>query len=136
ARQRTRMTRWTWLLLALAPLAASSATRVDNSALAAEKNGTNWLSYGRTFSESHFSPLRQIDATNVNRLGLAWFYDIQPVANTFSAPLAVDGTLYFALGYSVVHAMDARTGKLLWRYDPGVPQVAGKKLRMGWGIRG
>jgi quinohemoprotein ethanol dehydrogenase len=58
------------------------------------------------------------------------------VANTFEAPLAVDGVLYFAVGYSVVHAIDAHTGKLLWRYDPKAPEAAGRKLRAGWGNRG
>ena len=127
------------LALCLAALAASSAvaqTVIDNRALANDADGSNWASYGRTFSEQHFSPLREINDGNIGRLKLAWYYDLPPMASVFTAPLAVDGILYFAPGYSVVHAMDARTGKLLWRYDPQAPQAAGQKLRMGWGIRG
>jgi quinohemoprotein ethanol dehydrogenase len=131
------MQRWATLLIAMMMImAARAATVVDNRALADENNGANWASYGRTFSESHYSPLKQINANNISRLKLAWYYDIEPVANTFEAPLAVDGVLYFALGYSVVHAMDAKTGKLLWRYDPKAPEASGRKLRAGWGNRG
>jgi quinohemoprotein ethanol dehydrogenase len=115
---------------------AMAATVVDNRLLADEDDGANWASYGRTFSENHYSPLKQIHDGNVSQLKLAWYYDLPPAANSFTAPLAVDGILYFAPGYSVVHAVDARTGKLLWRHDPKAPEAAGQKLRMGWGIRG
>jgi quinohemoprotein ethanol dehydrogenase len=124
------------LLVALCSMTAAAGTVVSDKVLSNEAEGANWASYGRTYSENHYSPLQQIDATNVGRLGLVWQHDIAPVANTFAAPLAVDGVLYFAIGYSVVHAMDARTGKLLWTYDPHVPETAGRKLRGGWGIRG
>ncbi len=117
---------------------ASPATQaaVNNRSLANEQDGRNWASSGRTFSENHYSPLKQVDSGNVGRLGLAWSYDLPRVSSVFAAPLAVDGVLYFAIGYSVVHALDARTGQLLWKYDPEVYKVAGHKLQMGWGIRG
>jgi len=125
------------LALSAALMAATAAAGdIDNRALANEADGANWASYGRTFSENHFSPLRQINDGNISRLGLAWYYDLPQVASVFSAPLAVDGVLYFAIGYSVVHAMDAKSGKLLWRFDPKVAEVAGKRLRPAWGIRG
>jgi quinohemoprotein ethanol dehydrogenase len=53
-----------------------------------------------------------------------------------TAPLAIDGTLYFSVGLSVIHAMDAATGEVLWRYDPEVHKVAGREMRGGWGVRG
>jgi len=59
-----------------------------------------------------------------------------PLANTATQPIAVDGVLYFASGLSVVHAVDAQTGKLLWRYDPEVGKRGGLNLRTGWGVRG
>jgi quinohemoprotein ethanol dehydrogenase len=86
---------------------AMAATVVDNRLLADEDDGANWASYGRTFSENHYSPLKQIHDGNVSQLKLAWYYDLPPAANSFTAPLAVDGILYFAPGYSVVHAVDA-----------------------------
>ena len=65
------------------------------------------------------SPLRQIDQKQCAPPQLVWALDLDPMISSFSAPLAVDGILYFAVGYSVVHAVDAVSGKLLWTYDPG-----------------
>lgn len=96
----------------------------------------NWVSYGGNDRDTHYSPLSQINASNVADLKLSWFHDLEPVANPVVAPIAIDGVLYFAYGYSVLHAMDAVTGQLLWKYDPKVPEVAGEKLRGGWGVRG
>ena len=112
-----------------------AAAVVDNKLLGDEQDGTNWAAYGRTFSESHFSPLKQIDSATVKRLGLVWSLDLD-VTNSITAPLEVNGVIYLTAGYSVVHAVDAKTGKLLWRYDPKAPEAAGYKLRAGWGIRG
>src|SRR5262245_9208398 len=114
---------------------ASAATTVDNTALNAEADGRNWPAYGRTFSETHYSPLTEVNRDTVARLGLEWSLDLD-VGNNLSTPLAVDGVIYVASGYSFVHAVDAKTGKLKWRYDPEVTKVAGDKIRTGWGIRG
>jgi quinohemoprotein ethanol dehydrogenase len=100
-----------------------------------EADGSNWQNYGRTYSDDHFSPLTQINDKNVEHLGLAWAQDLNTF-NSFTAPLEVDGVLYFALGHSVIHAMDARTGKLLWKYDPEVWKRKSMTLRIGWGTRG
>ncbi|HLA70710.1 MAG TPA: PQQ-binding-like beta-propeller repeat protein, partial [Steroidobacteraceae bacterium] len=92
---------------------------VDNAALNNEADGHNWAAYGRTFSEAHYSPLAEINRETVPRLNLAWTLDLD-VTNNLSTPLAVDGVIYVASGYSFVHAVDAKSGKLLWRYDPEV----------------
>nr|WP_238995523.1 PQQ-dependent dehydrogenase, methanol/ethanol family [Sphingomonas solaris] len=97
--------------------------------------GRDWAGFGGP-AEQHYSPLDQIDEGNVGRLGLVWSHDIDGGPNAASAPVAVDGVVYFAVGYSVIHAVDAATGKLLWRYDPQAPQRAGRKMRSAWGIRG
>jgi quinohemoprotein ethanol dehydrogenase len=112
------------------------ARAIDDAALANDADGSDWPAFGRSFSEQRHSPLRQIDAGNVARLGLAWSLDLPGVVNVASQPLAVDGVLYLAIGHSVVHAVDARTGKLLWRHDPEVAKHAGHKLRGAWGSRG
>ncbi len=98
-------------------------------------DGRDWPGYGRTFGQQHYSPLTEIDHTNVGGLGLAWSMDL-PLGNTATQPIAVDGVLYFASGLSIVHAVDAATGKPLWEYDPEVGKVAGLNLRVGWGVRG
>ncbi len=100
-----------------------------------DSDGRDWAAFGRTFGEQHFSPLADIDETNIGRLKLAWYADL-PVGNSVSGPLAVDGVLYTATGYSVVRAFEATSGKLLWEYDPHAAEAAGHKLRQGWGIRG
>ncbi len=105
---------------------------VDDAELANEGNGTDWPAYGRTFSEQRFSPLDQINRRTVSRLGLAWSLEL-PQWNVFSAPVAVDGVIYIAVGFSVIYAVDAASGKTLWSYDP---KVAPEKMRMAWGIRG
>ncbi len=87
--------------------------------------GKDWPLNGRTFHEEHFSPLRQIDASNVGTLGLAWEFDGFVVRGRThrgveASPLLADGVLYFSGPWSVVYAVDARSGKLIWQYDPGV----------------
>ncbi|RVT95187.1 PQQ-dependent dehydrogenase, methanol/ethanol family [Sphingomonas crocodyli] len=97
--------------------------------------GRDWATFGGA-DEQHYSPLDQINLTNVKRLGMAWSLDLDDGPNAMTAPIAVDGIVYFTTGYSVIHAVDARTGKPLWRYDPHAPEVAGKKMRAAWGSRG
>ncbi|NKF21472.1 PQQ-dependent dehydrogenase, methanol/ethanol family [Solimonas marina] len=120
------------LLMGLAGSAAADASVIDNQALADDTDGTNWAAYGRTFDEQHYSPLTQINTDNVGRLGLAWSLDLDDVWNVSTVPIEVDGVLYVAAGFSVIHAIDVRSGKLLWKYDPKVRD----KMRMAWGIRG
>lgn len=98
-------------------------------------DGRNWSGFGRTYGEQHFSPLVEISDRNVEKLGLAWSMDL-PTGNSVTAPLAIDGVLYFAHGYSVIYAVDAATGKSLWVHDPKAPEASGQKLRQGWGSRG
>jgi len=121
-------------LASLLPLlTAQAASEIDNAALANEADGTNWAAWGRTFSEQRFSPLDQINTQTVSKLGLAWSLELNDVWNVSSQPVAVDGVIYAAVGYSMIHAVDARSGQLLWKYDP---KVASRKMRMAWGGRG
>jgi quinohemoprotein ethanol dehydrogenase len=125
------------LALALAvPLGGCQLGGSDQAArLLDTSDGADWAGYGRTFGQQHFSPLSEVNAGNVGGLGLAWSMDL-PLGNTATQPIAVGGVLYFATGLSVVHAVDAVSGKLLWQYDPEVGQRGGLNLRTGWGVRG
>jgi quinohemoprotein ethanol dehydrogenase len=127
-----------WLGIWLLGVVSAGAAPSSDSArlIAAEDDGTNWPAYGRTYSERHASPLAEITAANVDRLGLVWSVDLPDVHNGATVPLAVDGVVYFTVGQSLVHAVDVRTGRLLWRHDPEVTKVAGRKLRITWGPRG
>lgn len=100
------------------------------------EGGSDWAGYGRTHFEDHFSPLDQINEQNIGELGLAWYKDLPPTMQSHTAPLAVDGVLYYAIGYSIVYAADAATGEDIWRYDSKTTEVAGEKLRQAWGVRG
>jgi quinohemoprotein ethanol dehydrogenase len=127
------------LLLALFSLGVAGATAAPSASSVSRyldsSDGADWPGYGRTFGEQHYSPLAQVNQSSIQRLGLAWFMDLGPESST-GQPIAVNGVLYFATGYSLIHAVDAATGKLLWQYDPKAAKAAGLNLRVGWGIRG
>src|SRR5215467_1798338 len=89
--------------------------------LNADREPGNWMTYGRTYDEQHFSPLRQINEQNVGQLGLAWHYDLDTRRGQEATPIVVDGVMYFSSAWSKVFALDAVTGRLLWSYDPKVP---------------
>src|SRR5690606_28741845 len=59
--------------------------------LAADDDGRNWMSWGRTYSEQRFSPLDQIDEDTVSELGLAWYYDLNTFRGVEGTPIVVDG---------------------------------------------
>lgn len=104
------------------------AAVVDNARLAgAEQEPGSWLSHGRTLSEQRFSPLDGIRADNVMLLQRRWVYDTGTTRGLEATPLVVDGVMYTTLTWSVVVALDARSGEVLWRYDPLVPRSVGEK---------
>ncbi|SEN22116.1 quinohemoprotein ethanol dehydrogenase [bacterium A37T11] len=114
----------------------SDKPKTTKEMLTDEADGANWASDGRTYSEDHYSPLDQINQSNVKNLGLQWYKDIEVGPTSVAAPLAVNGVLYTAFGFSILSAVDAATGKELWTYDPKVVDVAGDRLQLAWGIRG
>src|SRR6476661_7742527 len=115
---------FTLLLAIVSGVALAQTRRVDDAALkAAGKSGEEWLTYGLSQGETRYSPLNQINTANVSRLGLAWSYDLGagggPQEDT---PLVWNGTLYGVTNWSVVFALDIRTGKERWRWDPQINQ--------------
>jgi PQQ-dependent dehydrogenase (methanol/ethanol family) len=100
----------------------AKAADVDDARITnADRDPGNWMSYGRTYSEQRFSPLKDINDHNVARLGLAWHYDLDTRRGQEATTLVVDGRMYFTSAWSKVFALDAATGSLLWSYDPKVP---------------
>lgn len=85
----------------------------------------SWLSHGRTYAEERMSPLTQIDKSNITDLGLAWYFDTGTTRGLEASPLVIDGVIYTTGSWSKVFAIDARTGELLWEYDPQVPREWG-----------
>ena len=91
----------------------------------ADTEPQNWLAHGRTYDEARFSPLEQINADNVSELGLAWFFDTGTNRGLEASPIVVDGVMYTSGSWSVVFANNARTGELIWQFDPEVPKAWG-----------
>ena len=102
------------LLLATGPQAPRiSAQELDPAALLKPATDT-WPTYNGDYSGRRFSPLDQINATNVSSLTLAWVF--HPRASTIKAtPLEVNGILYFTVPDNV-WAVDARYGREIWHY--------------------
>jgi len=93
----------------------------------ADSEPGNWLAHGRTYDESRYSPLTQISADNADQLGLAWYFDTGTNRGLEASPIVIDGIMYTTGSWSVVFAHDARTGELIWQYDPEVPKAWGAK---------
>jgi quinohemoprotein ethanol dehydrogenase len=93
--------------------------------LQADRHPGNWMAVGRTYDEQRFSPLTQINDGNVDRLGLAWYYDLGTHRGVEGTPLAIDGVIYSTSAWNITIALDGATGELLWRYDPEVDRERG-----------
>jgi quinohemoprotein ethanol dehydrogenase len=106
---------------------AKGAAGVDGARIAAaDTEPQNWLAHGRTYGEQRFSPLRQVNDGNVEKLGLAWSYATGTRRGLQATPIVVDGTMYATGVWSVVYALDAKTGAELWTFDPQVPREWGR----------
>ena len=99
---------------------------LDGRRIAAGAEDGNWLSHGRTYDEQRHSPLDQINTDTIGKLGLAWYWDTGTTRGLEATPIVVDGIMFSTGSWSVVWAHDAKTGELLWSYDPQVPREWGK----------
>jgi quinohemoprotein ethanol dehydrogenase len=109
-------------------IALACAPGPDDAALRDAAGSTDdWLSHGRGYAEQRFSPLAEIHDGNVQSLGLAWSFDTDTTRGLEATPLVHDGILYTTGAWSVVFAIDARSGRELWRFDPQVPRETGAK---------
>ena len=91
----------------------------------AEREPGNWMSHGRTYDEQRYSPLRQVNDGNVQRLGLAWTHKLDVDRGVEATPIVVDGVMYTTGAWSIVYALDAASGRLLWKFDPKVNRALG-----------
>lgn len=108
---------------AVRPIKPVTGQRIIN----ADREPNNWLSHGRTYSEQRYSPLNSINDTNVGNLKLAWYYDMPTRRGGEATSIVVDGVMYSTGPWSIVYALDAATGKELWKYDPQIPRVVGAR---------
>jgi quinohemoprotein ethanol dehydrogenase len=111
---------------ALLPFTASvlltlAACKSSNSSKSIA-DSSDWSMYGRTNDEQRFSPLKQINEHNVQQLGLVWSHEFGTNRGLEATPLVVNGLIYTTVEWSVVYALDAKTGQVLWSFDPKVPR--------------
>jgi len=106
-----------------APPALDPAEAATEALLKTGGNGDDWAAIGYGYDERRFSPLTDIDDSNVGTLGIAWYADLEDARGQEATPVVVDGTLYVSHAWSKVSAWDAATGRKLWSYDP---EVAGE----------
>ena len=106
-----------------AQAAATGPAWVDaNRIVNADTEPHNWLVHGRTWSEQRYSPLNEINESNIGELGLAWYFDLDTTRGQQATPIVVDGVMYTTSAWSKVQVLDAASGQLKWQYDPEVPK--------------
>jgi quinohemoprotein ethanol dehydrogenase len=108
----------------LAAAASGDAGNVDlNRLRAAEREPQNWFTGGRDAGGTYYSPLAQIDADSVKRLGFAWSYGLTTNRAQEATPIVVDGVMYTSGTWGYVYALDAASGRELWRFVPKLDPV-------------
>ncbi|MFM9834649.1 MAG: pyrroloquinoline quinone-dependent dehydrogenase [Methylophilaceae bacterium] len=100
-----------WIYLCVCLAACAPMTKSDNSA-----KTQDWPSYGRDLSGQRFSPATQINTQNVKNLAEAWHFNSGIVASFQATPIVQNGVMYVSLPFNNVVALNAKTGKELWRY--------------------
>ncbi len=96
-----------------------AARKVDDATLLKPSDG-EWVGYGRDYAETHHSPLKQIDQSNVAKLAAAWSVEVGSEGKLETTPLVFNGVLYGTSTWSKVYAVDLRTQKVKWQWDPGL----------------
>jgi quinohemoprotein ethanol dehydrogenase len=110
---------------------ACTSQRAPNGWLTEERlmssyaESTDWVTLGGNYMQQHFSHLAKINAENVKDLGFAWEYQTNSQRGKVSrglqaTPIIIDGVMFTTGAWSIVYAIDAKTGQELWRYDPNV----------------
>jgi len=100
---------------------------VDDARILTASGDEEWLTYGGTYDEQRHSTLDHINRETVSDLGVAWTYDLATNRGVESTPIVVDGVMYVTSAWSVVYALDARTGEELWVHEPDVDRAVGVK---------
>jgi len=114
-----------FLVLPLLFLIFSCSEAVDSKNPLVDFNSSpnEWLLHGRTYAEERHSPLDQINTSNVDQIGLSWSFETGTNRGHETTPIVKDGVMFITAPWSVVHALDAKTGDLLWTHDPKVERA-------------
>lgn len=82
----------------------------------------NWLTYSGSMSSQRYSELTSINSQNIDLLELKWSYQIPEIDRAETVPLVVDGIMFITEAPSNLTAVDARTGRVYWRYEHELPE--------------
>jgi quinoprotein glucose dehydrogenase len=107
-------------LLLLTLLSTSAAQQHPPLTAVQSRSSQDWPRYGGNPEGNHFSDLAQINRTNVTRLQIAWTFDTGEPGGLQTNPLIVNGVLYGITPTQKIFALNAATGKLLWKFDSGI----------------
>ena len=91
----------------------------NSSSRSSSEEKRDWPAYGGAPENTHYSSLEQINRSNVKKLAVAWSFDTGEQGGLQTSPIVVDGVLYGITPTQRVFALDAATGKLLWKFDSG-----------------
>ena len=117
-----------WLIFGFLVATAQPAEALDSQV--DRSTADDWVGHGRDAAEQRFSPLTQIDERNVRRLGLTWSLDLPGETTLSATPLEIEGVVYFCGGMGAVYAVDVRTGRLVWKYEPDTHRLNPREARM------
>ena len=123
----TKKWRATCLLASICafPTVTRSAEVANYSAVTADRLAKpepgNWLLYRRTYDGQGYSPLDQINSTNVKNLTPVWTFSTGVSEGHEAPPIVNNGVMFVATPMGQVLALDARTGDLIWRYKRPLP---------------
>ncbi len=125
-----------WPALSVAAAGDSKRGNVtENRVLEESASGENWFLKGGNFAGQHYSPLAQINDGNVGQLGLAWSAELDIPDGIAATPIVIDGVVYISGAYSLVYAVDAASGQVLWHYDPDVAGAQAEHDFLSWVAR-
>src|ERR1700749_3504703 len=122
---------------ALALMGTGARAQVMPKAAAGE---TNWLHYANDLSSTRYSPLDQINASNFDKLEMAWRFSTNALGPRLDAdfqttPLIVKGRIFTTAGFRRdVVCLDGATGELLWVYHPDEGNRTGSRGGPGLGV--
>lgn len=113
-------------ILIAACLALSGCSQMAGEPEAAPD--AEWPGHGNGPDESGFSPLSQINRDNVDELGLAWSLELPGEHTLEATPVMADGKIFFTGTRADIYAVDALTGKLLWKHEAEVHKYIGERM--------
>ena len=122
-------------VISVVPIAVAQGDVSNKRVLEESASGENWFLKGGNFRGEHFSPLSQVTDENVASLGLAWATNL-PIPDGISAtPIVVDGVVYLSGAFSMVYAIDAEDGQVIWSFDPQVQLAFADDPFLSWPAR-